>query len=427
MTDQVNIRGLALEFLLEVEKGALSHVALRGMLERYQYLDKQERAFLTRLCEGTLERRLELDAIINHFSKVPVKKQKPVIRNLLRMSVYQLKYMDQVPDSAVCNEAVRLAQKKGFGTLKGFVNGVLRSIARGIEEISFDDLSICYSTPQWIVDQWVEEYGKDKAVRMLADQYAEKPVTIRINETKTTKQQLKARLESEGVTVQEVDGMDCALAISGFDYLRALSSFREGLFHVQDVSSMQVALTAAPKEGDICLDVCAAPGGKSLHLAELLHGTGLVEARDLTDYKVELIQDNIDRSELTNIRAVCHDATVLDESWIGKADIVLADLPCSGLGVLNKKNDLKYRMTPEQQQELVELQHRILDTVWQYVKPGGKLIYSTCTVHKAENVETVDWFLKTHPFLLKKEIIMLPGVDKYDGFFIAGMERKEHD
>ena len=258
MTDQVNTRGLALEFLLEVEKGALSHVALRGMLERYQYLDKQERAFLTRLCEGTLERRLELDAIINHFSKVPVKKQKPVIRNLLRMSVYQLKYMDQVPDSAVCNEAVRLAQKKGFGTLKGFVNGVLRSIARGIEEISFDDLSICYSTPQWIVDQWVEEYGTDKAVRMLADQYAEKPVTIRINETKTTKQQLKARLESEGVTVQEVDGMDCALAISGFDYLRALSSFREGLFHVQDVSSMQVALTAAPKEGDICLDVCAA-------------------------------------------------------------------------------------------------------------------------------------------------------------------------
>ena len=427
MTDQVNTRALALEFLLEVEKGALSHVALRGMLERYQYLEKQERAFLTRLCEGTLERRLELDAIINRFSKVPVKKQKPVIRNILRMSVYQLKYMDQVPDSAVCNEAVRLAQKKGFGTLKGFVNGVLRSIAREISSISFEDLSIRYSTPQWIVDQWIAEYGEEKAVLMLADQYAEKPVTIRINENKTTKQQLKERLESEGVTVQDVEGMDCALAISDFDYLRALASFREGLFHVQDVSSMQVALTAAPKEGDICLDVCAAPGGKSLHLAELLHGTGLVEARDLTEYKVELIQDNIDRSELTNIRAVCHDATVLDESWIGKADIVLADLPCSGLGVLNKKNDLKYRMTPDQQQELVELQHKILDTVWQYVKPGGKLIYSTCTVHRAENVETVDWFLKTHPFLLKKEITMLPGVDKYDGFFIAGMERKEHD
>ena len=165
---------------------------------------------------------------------------------------------------------------------------------------------------------------------------------------------------------------------------------------------MQVALTAAPKEGDICLDVCAAPGGKSLHLAELLHGTGLVEARDLTDYKVELIQDNIDRSELTNIRAVCHDATVLDESWIGKADIVLADLPCSGLGVLNKKNDLKYRMTPEQQQELVELQRRILDTVWQYVKPGGKLIYSTLYRPQSRKMWKLWIGFENAPVLLKK-------------------------
>ena len=171
MTDQgakVNTRALALDFLLEtVEKGGYSHVVMRGMLEKYQYLDKKERAFLTRLCEGTLERMLELDAIINRCSKVPVKKMKPVIRNLLRLSVYQLKYMDQIPDSAVCNEAVKMAQKKGFYSLKGFVNGVLRNIARELPDMKFEDLSIQYSTPKWIVDQWISEYGEEKATQML--------------------------------------------------------------------------------------------------------------------------------------------------------------------------------------------------------------------------------------------------------------------
>ena len=441
MTDQVNTRALALEFLLEVEKGALSHVALRGMLERYQYLDKQERAFLTRLCEGTLERRLELDAIINHFSKVPVKKQKPVIRNLLRMSVYQLKYMDQVPDSAVCNEAVRLAQKKGFGTLKGFVNGVLRSIARGIEEISFDDLSICYSTPQWIVDQWVEEYGKDKAVRMLADQYAEKPVTIRINEAKTTKQQLKARLESEGVTVQEVDGMDCALAISGFDYLRALSSFREGLFHVQDVSSMLVAEIANPQKGNYIIDMCAAPGGKSLHVGDKMGDYGTVDARDISQYKVDMIEENIHRTDSINVQAHVMDATVFDVDSELKADIVIADVPCSGYGVIGKKPEIKYRVTPQKQEEIVILQRTILDRAAEYVKPGGVLVFSTCTIAKEENEENMMWFMNHHPFKLESidpylpeelhsettalgYLQLLPGVHKTDGFFIAKFRRK---
>ena len=207
MTDQVNTRGLALEFLLEVEKGALSHVALRGMLERYQYLDKQERAFLTRLCEGTLERRLELDAIINHFSKVPVKKQKPVIRNLLRMSVYQLKYMDQVPDSAVCNEGVRLAQKRGFYQLKGFVNGVLRSVARNLDKVEYPSkekqpllyLSVTYSMPEWIVKSWCELYGFDAVEKICQDMHEEKPTSIRCNLDKTEKEQIEASIKTESI------------------------------------------------------------------------------------------------------------------------------------------------------------------------------------------------------------------------------------
>lgn len=431
MTDQgakVNTRALALDFLLEtVEKGGYSHVVMRGMLEKYQYLDKKERAFLTRLCEGTLERMLELDAIINRCSKVPVKKMKPVIRNLLRLSVYQLKYMDQIPDSAVCNEAVKLAQKKGFYSLKGFVNGVLRNIARKLPDMKFEDLSIQYSTPKWIVDQWISEYGEEKATQMLADQYRDKPTTIRVNLSKISRDELAARLEEEGAQVQTVEEADCALAISGYDYLRALPSFREGFFQVQDVSSMKAALMADPREGDYCIDVCAAPGGKSLHLADLMHGTGMVEARDLTEYKVGLIEENIERTAAYNIRAVQMDATVLDEASVEKADVVLADIPCSGLGVLSKKTDLKYRMTQEQQEELVELQRKILSTVWQYVKPGGTLVYSTCTVHKEENEKNVEWFLENCPFILKEQIQMLPGVDTWDGFFIAKLERKRND
>lgn len=431
MTDQgakVNTRALALDFLLEtVEKGGYSHVVMRGMLEKYQYLDKKERAFLTRLCEGTLERMLELDAIINLCSKVPVNKMKPVIRNLLRLSVYQLKYMDQIPDSAVCNEAVKLAQKKGFYSLKGFVNGVLRNIARKLPDMKFEDLSIQYSTPKWIVDQWISEYGEEKATQMLADQYRDKPTTIRVNLSKISRDELAARLEEEGAQVQTVEEADCALAISGYDYLRALPSFREGFFQVQDVSSMKAALMADPREGDYCIDVCAAPGGKSLHLADLMHGTGMVEARDLTEYKVGLIEENIERTAAYNIRAVQMDATVLDEASVEKADVVLADIPCSGLGVLSKKTDLKYRMTQEQQAELVELQRKILSTVWQYVKPGGTLVYSTCTVHKEENEKNVEWFLENCPFILKEQIQMLPGVDTWDGFFIAKLERKRND
>lgn len=415
-----------MELLLEITEGkGYSHVVLRGALEKYQYLSKQDRAFLTRLTEGTVERMLELDDIIGQYSKVPVKKLKPVIRGILRLSVYQLRYMDRIPASAVCNEAVKLTGKKGFGNLKGFVNGVLRSIARELPGIVCQDLWTRYSTPKWIVEQWMEQYGEEKTLQMLAGQYKQRPLTIRANLLKTTKEQLKEQLQAEGVCVQEVDGTACALSISDYDHLRALSSFREGLFQVQDVSSMQAALLAAPKAGDYCIDVCAAPGGKSLHLAELMRGTGFVEARDLTLEKVALIEENIARMGTENIKALQMDATILDEGSIQRADVVLADLPCSGLGVLGKKRDLKYRISREQQKELVILQRLILDTVCRYVKPGGTLLYSTCTVHKEENEENTRWFLAGHPFVLKKEVQMLPGMGLWDGFYIAKMERSK--
>ena len=434
MTNGVSTRELALDILLEVnEKDQYSHLVLRDVLNKYQYLEKQERAFLTRLAEGTIEHMLEMDFIIDSFSKVKVKKMKPLIRNLLRMSVYQLKYMDSIPDAAVCNEAVKLAKKRGFGQLRGFVNGVLRNIARNMEKLNYPNektepelfLEVMYSVPRWIVKQWIESYGYETAKSICQNFLEEKPITIRTNLTKITPQELKQRLEQEGVLVEEIEHLPYAFAISGFDYLQSLESFTEGLFYVQDVSSMMVAETAAPKTNDYIIDVCAAPGGKSSHLAEKLNGSGMVEARDLTEYKVSLIEENIERHGFRNMKAIQMDATILDEASVEKADILICDLPCSGLGVMGKKTDIRYKMTPEKQKDLVELQKEILRTVHFYVKQGGKLIYSTCTIHKGENEKMMEWFLKEFPqFTMISQKQMFPGKQFHDGFFIAELKRE---
>ena len=296
----VGTRELALMILLEIERGEKSHIVLRQVLEKYQYLSKQDRAFLTRLAEGTTERRIELDYIINQFSKVKTEKMKPVIRNILRCAVYQIKYMDQVPDSAACNEAVNLAIRKGFKNLRGFVYGVLRNIARNIDKIAYPEnteefLSIKYSMPQWIIRMWVRDYGEEKTKYILEGFYKERATTIRINGNATTKEELFRELTGEGIQVKEHPLLASALLISGYDYLAAIPAFREGKFQVQDAASIMVAEQAGIKEGDYILDVCAAPGGKALHAAQILNGTGMVEARDLTEMKVELILENIQK------------------------------------------------------------------------------------------------------------------------------------
>ena len=437
MTNGVSVRELVLDILLEVnEKEQYSHLVIRDVLNKYQYLEKQERAFLTRLAEGTIEHMLELDFIINSFSKVKVNKMKPLIRNLLRMSVYQLKYMDSIPDAAVCNEAVKLARKRGFGQLRGFVNGVLRNIARELKYLQYPDeklepvrfLEVTYSVPAWMVEQWIKDFGYDQTKGICESFLKERPITVRTNLTKTTPEALKSKLEAEGVTVEKIEKLPYAFEISGYDYLQALESFAEGLFYVQDVSSMMVAEMAAPEKGNYVIDVCAAPGGKSSHVAEKMAGTGMVEARDLTEYKVSLIEENIERHGLTNMTAVQMDATVYDETSKEKADVLICDLPCSGLGVMGKKTDIRYKMTAEKQRDLVQLQRQILDTVYTYVKKGGTLVYSTCTIHKDENAGNVDWFVKKHPeFEVISSEQMFPGGEYHDGFFIAKLRRKEID
>ncbi len=434
-----NTRELVLETLLSVEKGeSYSHRALSALLDKYQYLSKQERSFITRVTLGTLERRIELDYIIDWFSKVKVKKMKPVIRCILRMGVYQLKYMDSVPDSAVCNEAVKLAGKKGFGSLKGFVNGVLRSISRNLPEVSYpseeekpiEAVSIRCSIPQWILRQWREDYGWEKTKSMAESFLNQERTTIRVNTMMTDREKLIDDLKKQGIQVEKLVLRDYpdfkqGLYIWEYDYLLKIKEFAQGQFYVQDVSSMLPVWFLNPKEGDFVVDVCAAPGGKSIHAAQLMQGLGVVEARDLTDYKVGLIEENIARARLKNVKAVKWDALILDESLVGKADGVIADLPCSGLGVLKKKPDIRYRMTREQQEELSRLQRQILSNACQYVKPGGTLLYSTCTVNKIENEDNTAWFLENHwEFSLAKERQIFPGESCGDGFYLAKMIRR---
>lgn len=239
---------------------------------------------------------------------------------------------------------------------------------------------------------------------------------------------------------REEPGLPYALHIRGYDALGRIPAFREGLFFVQDVSSMLAVEAAQAEKDSFCLDVCAAPGGKAMQLSMLLEGSGRVEARDLTDYKVGAVEENVERLGIANIHACVYDARILDPAMIEKADVVLADLPCSGLGVLGKKPDIKYRTTPESLDSLAELQREILGTVWQYVKPGGTLIYSTCTINPQENEENVRWFLEQYPFTAeplpetfagfaderdrqKGMCQLLPGTHGTDGFFIARLKR----
>lgn len=449
MNHQVNTRELILGILLEVNKeGQYSHLVIRSTLEKYQYLEKQERAFISRVCEGTLEYKIRLDYILNQFSTVPAEKMKPVIRELLRCSVYQILYMDSVPDSAVCNEAVKLARKKGFYNLTGFVNGVLRKIAREYGSIRFpgkdqpeEYLSVIYSMPKWLVQRFLEQYGFEKTEKMLESFLKEKPTTIRIREYLVDKKAVLESLERQQVTVEKAPYIENAYYLKNYDYLPALEAFRMGTVQVQDVSSMLVGDIADPNEGDYVIDLCAAPGGKTLCIADKLKGTGRVDARDISRSKTDLIRENAIRQSFLNVVVTEKDASQLDSDSLEKADILIADVPCSGLGVMGRKTDIKYKMNPAKIQELAGLQRLILEQASTYVKPGGTLIYSTCTITNEENLDNVKWFTEHFPYELesldpylckelqsettsKGYLQLLPGVHQCDGFFIARMKRK---
>ena len=394
MTNGINPREMILEILLQIEEGEHSHIAIRS-------------------------------------------------------AVYQLRYMDSVPDSAVCNEAVKLTQRKGFYNLKPFVNGVLRTIAREMDQVKFPSreenlvrsLSVEYSMPEQLVERWLEAYGEETTEKILKDFLEEKPLTVRCRTYLNSQEAIVKSLTDQGVKVEPAPYLPYACHISGFDHILALDAFINGKILVQDVSSMLVAEAADPQKGDYVIDVCAAPGGKSLHVGDKMEGFGTVDARDVSQYKVDLIEENIRRTNSINVQAKVQDATIFDQESELLADIVLADVPCSGYGVIGKKPDIKYRVTPQKQEEIVILQRTILDRAANYVKPRGTLIFSTCTIAKEENEENMMWFLQNYPFKLESldpclpeelhsettalgYLQLLPGVHKTDGFFIAKFRRK---
>lgn len=447
MTDT---RDIALNILMDIEtNNTFSNIAVSKALRQNQFADKSDRAFITRLAEGVTEYRITLDYVIDQFSKIKINKCKPMIRCILRMGVYQIMYMDSVPDSAACNEAVKLAKKHGFGSLSGFVNGVLRSIARNISDIEYPDehgdkvkyLSVRYSMPCHLVEKILKDYP-DCGERIIAGSFEDRATTIRVNTLKTSPQALRETLENNNIIVRDGNYDDKALIISGYDFIRRISGYRQGLFTVQDESSMCAVRAAGIKPGDIVIDVCAAPGGKATAAAEYLEGKGRVYSFDISEDKLELIEENVTRLGIDNVYIGRHDATsalkysdFTDMAGDGKgafsvqnesvcADVVIADLPCSGLGIIGRKNDIKYRVTEAQMDELVQLQRSILDIVSGYVKSGGTLLYSTCTINPDENGNNVKWFLDKHrEYELVSERLFLQGIDLCDGFYYAVLRR----
>lgn len=455
MTDTINEREIALDILMEVnEKEQYIHVLLNEALRKYQYLEKNERAFISRLVKGTMERRLTLDYVINQVSSVRVNKMKPLIRNLMRMSVYQMMYMEQVPVSAVCNEAVKLAKKRKFNNLSGFVNGVLRNISRQLPQMEFpDDYSIKYSVPQELVDMLIQAYG-EKAVKLILESFLkERTVSAVTNTVRISKKELAERLTAQGITVKDAPYVKDAFILSDYNYLDDIQEFDEGLFNIQDVSSMLAGVIAAPDKDSTVLDVCAAPGGKSIFAALTMGGTGRVISRDVSERKTEQIEENVERLGLGNVTVEVADAAMHNEVDDESADMLLADLPCSGLGIIGRKPDIKYNVSKDKIAGIVSLQRSILDSVCSYVKHGGYIVYSTCTLNPQENEENVR-YIKSKGFetvdisaslpdgliedakkagdvfydkLVKDAadgmLTLIPGVYECDGFFVAKLKR----
>ena len=450
----VNEREVVLDMLLSLREGKLSHTILKDTLDSYLYLDKSSRGFITRLYEGTIEKRLYLDFIIDGYSKTPVKKMKPIIMLLLEISVYQLFFMDRVPDSAAINEAVKLAKKRGFTGLSGFVNGVLRNIARNKENIALPDknkdlikyLEIKYSTPRTVVEYLIKDYGNHETEEILEAFEEKRPLVARATKNR---EELIKKLDAEGVRVSTDTIFPESVRILELDSLSYLESFEEGDFVIQDESSQFIGKIVGLPKGARVLDLCAAPGGKSLLFAEMEEVDEIISC-DITENKTELIEENVRRIGVSKIKTKVNDASLYNPDFMDGFDLVICDLPCSGLGVMGRKRDIKYNVTEDKIRELAKLQRTILENAVRYVKKGGRLIYSTCTMTKAENEENftfisefkgfsaVDFSDKIRGYVdrykdgerlvneAKKGFIRLfPGELGTDGFFISEFMREE--
>ncbi len=393
MTDP---RYVAFQALLLADDGRYIPNMTKDLLDRYSYLDRQDRSFIKRLTEGTIERKITIDHVLDLYSKVPVRKMKKEVRTLLRMGTYQLLFMDGVTDFAAVNETVAIAKKTKVRSLSGFVNAVLRSISQNKDNISYPDrfsdivgyLSVAYSCPEWIVKKLLDENGEEKAVSLLKLSVSTRPITARINLSRAGADEVLSQCPGK---ISEV--LDNAIVLEDYDNIEDIPAFAKGLINIQDISSMLVCKVAGIKEDDTVLDLCAAPGGKTLHAADIAHA-GSVISCDVSGEKVAKIKENIERCSFTNIDVRVNDATVFNPEFEGMADVVIADVPCSGLGVMGRKNDIKYNLSKSSVKELAKLQKKILSNAVKYVRPGGTLMFCTCTCSREENMGNMEYLIK---------------------------------
>ncbi len=416
-----NPRKTAVSILLKIEKdGAYSNLAVGNFLKEAE-LESLDRAFVSALVYGVLDRKITLDAVLSKFMKTPIKKTAPFTLQVLRTALYQIMFMDKIPESAAVNEAVKLIKKSRESRNAGFVNAVLRSVLREENLLphgeSIEDLSIRFSCPLWIVKSFVEDYGRENTISLLEESLKAPPMTLRVNTLKTDTEQLKAEFEKSGIAVHEGETENSLVVDKGFD-IPTSELYKNGFFHAQDEASQKAVKVLGPKKGERVLDLCAAPGGKSFTMAEMMEDTGELVSCDLYESRVKLIREGAKRLEIDIIKTFVSDASVYNGE-LGLFDAILCDVPCSGLGVIRRKPDIKYKAI-EDFSELEEIQYSILTNAVKYLKKGGRILYSTCTLRSGENEKLVFRFLKEYNnFRIEYEQTFMPHIHKTDGFYCA--------
>ncbi len=443
----ISVRDAAIRVLSEIDnEGKFSNKLLQQYSE--SELSKEDIRLLRELVYGVVENRMYIDKIIRSASSVKMKKIHPMILQILRLGVYQIGFMDRIPAHASINEAVKLAKKYGHKGTVGYVNGVLRRIEREREQhfsndepSSADDLAIRYSHPDYLVRLWIEQFGFEFAKKLIVANNSRPLLSLRVNTLKTDREDLMGMLKKYNLELIKGELSEDCVRVVNPENITETKEFKDGLFTIQDESSMMVTEIAGPIEGNTVLDVCSAPGGKATHIAQRMNNRGRVIARDLYAQKINLVMENAERLGIEIINGQVHDATEFDESLKDMVDICIVDAPCSGFGLLRRKPDIKFNRKSEDVESLIDIQSSILNVSSGYVKSGGKLIYSTCTLNIEENLNQVRKFLERNSqFKLKAielphgkiisetqesgYIELYPHIHGTDGFFIANMVRE---
>ena len=436
------VRELAMQVLQKVHvEGAYANVVLVETLREVQ-LSERDRRFLTELVYGVTKAGASLDYMIGRYV-ADLRKAQPAIRELLRLGFYQIFCMDRVPPSAACNTAVELAKKHGRRGAESFVNGVLRAALREPERAAFPDgrdarsLALRTWHPQWMVERWIRTYGYERTEELCRCNNTSAPLSMRVNTLRTNRDALMEQLAAVGAQVRASAWVPDGIVLDAHGALDELAALREGLAQVQDESSMLVAHILGAEPGMTVIDACAAPGGKTTHIAQRMENRGRILAFDIYEEKIRRIERNAKRLGISIIEAHLSDACEIGAVYAGQADRVLVDAPCSGLGVLRRKPDARWKKSARDAKTLPSLQHAILESATQTVKKGGVLVYSTCTMEECENAAVVNAFLETHTDFALEEtgrflpvqktaermVQIMPEADGPDGFFIARMRR----